>query len=78
MASSRPLIVTLCGALCACAAPAPQLSTAVCPPTVSYTPSEEAEIYTDLMALPPGSVLRKVADEDYHLRLLAKACRSSK
>jgi hypothetical protein len=41
---------------------------------VTYTPAQEAEIYRELMALPPGSILQTVADEDYHLRLVAKAC----
>ena len=70
--------ITLAAALllASCASPAPVAAPSVCPSTISYTPAEEAEIYAALMALPPDSILHKVADEDYHLRVELAACRA--
>ena len=76
MASFRLVYFVLCGLLCGCAAIPAQQAPSVCPSVVNYTPAEEAQIYAELMALPPDSILHKVADEDYHLRQIAKACRS--
>lgn len=66
------LVALLC--LSGCASPGP-VSSIVCPSVVRYTPQEEAEIADELAALSDHSVLRKVADEDYHLRTALRACR---
>lgn len=82
MVASKIALLGLALALCGCAAPMGQQGVAICPPVADYSPAEEAAIARELApppaaeALPPGDVLRKVADEDERLRAALKACRS--
>jgi hypothetical protein len=70
----RIALLALALSLSGCVAPG-ATSSVVCPSVATYTPAEEARIFQELTALPPDSVLHKVADEDYHLRVALMACR---
>ena len=66
--------IIICAALAACS-PQGQVGSVACPPPVSYSAQDEADIYAALDALPPQSILHRTMDDYYHERVMLKACR---